>query len=61
MVSTARAREYNGTFDQIGEGNAPIYSYGAQLTMPLSNVGPRNQYKAAKVTLQQLLLQAQTT
>ena len=23
--------------------NAPFYSYGAQLSMPLSNVGPRNQ------------------
>ena len=34
-----------------------FYSYGAQLTMPLSNVGPRNQYKSTKATLQQILLQ----
>jgi outer membrane protein len=50
------SREYDGTFDQIREGNAPNYYYGAQLIMPLSNVGPRNTYKSNKVTLQQLLL-----
>jgi outer membrane protein len=51
------SKEYSGTFDQFNQGNAPFYSYGAQLSMPLSNVGPRNQYKSGKVTLQQLLLQ----
>jgi outer membrane protein len=51
------SREYDGSFDQIREGNAPFYSYGAQLTMPLSNLGPRNQYKSTKATLQQILLQ----
>ena len=50
------SREYDGTFDQVREGNAPFYYYGAQLKMPLSNVGPRNTYKSDKVTLQQLLL-----
>ncbi|HKW30706.1 MAG TPA: TolC family protein [Verrucomicrobiae bacterium] len=50
------SREYDGTFDQVREGNAPNYYYGAQLKMPLSNVGPRNAYKSSKVTLQQLLL-----
>ena len=50
------SREYDGTFDQVREGNAPNYYYGAQLIMPLSNVGPRNTYKSSKVTLQQLLL-----
>jgi len=49
-------KEFSGTFNQINEGNAPFYTYGATLTMPLSNVGPRNQYKSDKVTLQQLLL-----
>ena len=49
--------EFRGTFDQFNEGNAPFYSYGATLSMPLSNVGPRNQYKSTKVTLQQILLQ----
>ena len=50
------SREYDGTFDQVREGNAPNYYYGAQLKMPLSNVGPRNTVKSDKVTLQQLLL-----
>ena len=36
------SKEFSGTFDQYHEGNAPFYSYGAQMTMPLSNVGPRN-------------------
>ena len=49
--------QYDPTIDQIGSGNAPFYSYGAQLSMPLSNVGPRNKYKSTKVTLQQILLQ----
>lgn len=45
------------TFRQFGEGNQPTYYYGASLTMPLSNVGARNQYKSTKATLQQVLLQ----
>jgi outer membrane protein TolC len=49
--------QYDPTIDQIGSGNAPYYSYGAQLIMPLGNVGPRNQYKSTKATLQQVLLQ----
>jgi outer membrane protein len=49
-------KEFSDTFGQINEGNAPFYTYGARLTMPLSNVGPRNTYKSDKVTLQQLLL-----
>ena len=55
---------YNGagnnfgqTFNQFYQADAPFWSYGAQLSMPLSNVGARNTYKAGKVTLQQLLLQ----
>lgn len=49
--------EFSGTFNQFNEGNNPTYYYGAQLTMPLSNMGPRNQYKSTKATLQQILLQ----
>jgi len=51
------AREFSGTFDQFNEGDRPFYSYGAQLSMPLSNTGPRNQYKSTKATLQQIVLQ----
>ena len=50
-------REFDNAADQTGEGNAPFYSYGAKITMPLGNIGPRNQYKAAKVVLQQIELQ----
>jgi outer membrane protein TolC len=49
--------EYNDTFNQFDQGSRPFYSYGAALTVPLGNVGPRNQYKATKATLQQILLQ----
>ena len=49
--------QFHDTFDQIGDGSRPFYSYGVQFSTPLSNVGPRNQYKAGKVTMQQLLLQ----
>ncbi len=48
---------YENAVDQVGEGNAPFYSYGAKLSMPLGNIGPRNQYKATKATMQQIELQ----
>jgi outer membrane protein TolC len=50
-------REFSDTFNQFHEGNAPFYSYGAQMTIPLSNIGPRNQYKSTRATLQQIMLQ----
>jgi outer membrane protein TolC len=50
-------KEFSGTFGQLNEGNAPFYSYGAQLSVPLSNISPRNQYKSTKATLQQIVLQ----
>jgi outer membrane protein TolC len=48
---------FGGTFNEFDQANAPFWSYGAQLSMPLSNVGARNTYKAGKVTLKQLLVQ----
>ena len=51
------SKEYSGTIDQWNQGNAPFFSYGAQLSVPLSNVGPRTQYKSSKATLQQVVLQ----
>ena len=47
---------YEGTFDQIGKGNAPYYSYGVQFQVPLANQNARNTYKSGKVTMQQLVL-----
>ncbi len=49
--------EYRDSFNQIGDTSRPYYSYGGQLTLPLSNVGPRNQLKAGKAMEKQLLLQ----
>ena len=49
--------QFGDTFNQMNEANRPFYTYGAQLSMPLSNVGPRNQLKAGKGSLKQLLLQ----
>jgi HAE1 family hydrophobic/amphiphilic exporter-1 len=50
-------REFDPALDQTGEGNRPSYTYGAQLTVPLGNLGPRNQYRTAKATMQQVVLQ----
>jgi len=49
--------QYSDSFGGIQQGNAPFYSYGANLSMPIGNVGARNKYKADKVTLQQYLLE----
>ena len=49
-------REYSDVFAQLNEGRQPFYMAGGQMSMPLSNLGPRNQYKASKISLQQLLL-----
>jgi outer membrane protein TolC len=48
---------YGNAVNQVGQGNAPFYSYGATLSVPLGNVSARNQYKAAKASLQQTELQ----
>jgi HAE1 family hydrophobic/amphiphilic exporter-1 len=50
-------QDFSDTFNQFAAADRPFYSYGAQLSMPLSNVGPRNQLKSGKVTEKQLLLQ----
>jgi outer membrane protein TolC len=49
--------EYNDSFNQMGQGSRPFYSYGGQLTIPLGNVKARSQLKAGKATEKQLLLQ----
>lgn len=49
-------RQFGDGFDQFNQADRPFYTYGAQVSMPLSNVGPRNQIKAGKVSLQQFLL-----
>jgi outer membrane protein TolC len=49
-------RGFDGTFDQYGAADRPYYSYGAALSLPLSNARARNSLKADKATEQQLLL-----
>lgn len=53
---TGSGPQYSDALGEINRGDAPFYSYGASLSTPLGNIGPRNAYKADKVTLQQLLL-----
>ena len=48
--------EYNDSFQQMNDGSRPFYSYGGQLTIPLSNTKARSQLKAGKATEKQLLL-----
>ena len=49
--------EYRDSFSQINDGSRPYYSYGGQLTIPLSNAKARNNLKSGKATEKQLLLQ----
>ena len=51
-----QAREFHGVFAQENEGNAPFYTVGGQLSIPLGNTRARNNYKSAKATQQQVLL-----
>ncbi len=48
--------EFGQALDQFREGNRPTYSYGAQLTFPLSNLGARAAYRKSKLALEQLVL-----
>ena len=50
------AREFSGAFGQFGQADRPFYSYGAQLSIPLSNVRARNSYQSGKANEQQILL-----
>jgi outer membrane protein TolC len=47
---------YGRTIDDLAAGEDERYSIGAILTIPLGNRQARNQYKTAKATLQQALL-----
>jgi len=47
---------YGDALGEIHDQNRPYYSYGASLSMPLSNVKARNSLKSGRASLQQLLL-----
>lgn len=49
-------KEFSDAFGQVNEGNAPFYSYGARLSLPLSNIKARNAYKVDKAVEAQDLL-----
>jgi outer membrane protein TolC len=49
-------REFSDAFAQYSEGNRPFYSYGGQMSMPLSNLKARSVYKSDKAVEQQDLL-----
>lgn len=53
---SGQGQEFSGAFAQVNQGDRPFYSYGAQLSVPLSNLRARNSYKSARATEQQLLL-----
>lgn len=48
--------EYSQALDQMAEGSRPFYSYGAQMTFPLSNTGARAAHKRSKLEMEQLVL-----
>jgi outer membrane protein len=47
---------YGDTFNQYGTANRPFYSYGAEVSVPLSNLKARSSYKTDKAVEQQYLL-----
>jgi outer membrane protein TolC len=53
----ASSTEFSGALDQIARRDNPFWSYGAQMTIPLSQRSARNNYKAAKATKEQIELQ----
>ena len=48
--------EFAQSFNQLGNGSLPQYTYGAQMSLPIANIGARAAYKSSKVTMDQLLL-----
>jgi len=48
---------FSGVFEQWGNREAPFYSFGAQVNIPLGNRAARNNYRAGKVIKEQLVLQ----
>ena len=59
------AREFSGAFSQIESQDAPFWSIGAEMSIPLSQTAARNNLKAAKASRDQqkltLKLQEQNT
>lgn len=52
----ALIREFSDGLDDFARGDKPNYSFGAKMSLPLSNRAARNTYRASKLTLEQLKL-----
>ena len=50
-------QSFDNTGNQIESRDRPFYTYGAQISVPLTSTAPRNQYRTAKATMQQVVLQ----
>ena len=55
---TGSDSELDGAWRQVQNRDNSYYSYGLQLTVPLGNVGARNDYKASLSTREQRILEA---
>jgi outer membrane protein TolC len=53
----ASSSDFTSTLDQFRGRDNPFWSVGAQVTIPLGNIGARNNYRAARATGQQITLQ----
>ncbi len=53
----ASGREFSGALNQFVNRDNPFWSYGAQMTIPLTQRTARNNYRAAKATKEQIELQ----
>ncbi len=49
-------KEFSDAFGQYAQGNRPFYTYGASLSVPLSNLKARSTFKSDKAVEQQYLL-----
>jgi len=47
---------FSGALYDVQQQNRPFYTIGGQISMPLANIGPRNAYKGAKLSMQQYVL-----
>lgn len=57
----ASSEEFHGALDQFRHGSFPFYSYGAQISIPLSQTAARNSFKSAKVGQKQIALSVAQT
>ena len=53
---TGSGKEFSGALAGVSGGDSPSYSFGAVLSIPLSNRSARYNYRSAKAQLEQILL-----